>query len=633
MVFTKKMMVFVLVVFIISLAGFSAAENSPVSAVTSASGGGAAAVLTNSSFSEGNSASSDATTNLTTAATTIATDSAKALVDAPVALPSIAPDATLVTPATTLVTTDTIANPVKMIPPVPAPARPVYRGFRYAKWECYDGKKETQGSESSCKPSELWQKYAQEACAGHCYADNSKCGVNSYSVGIECGDETAVITPTPPTIIPTNPDIAIPNPNSGISVISVSDVEVCYKKLKQENPGEKEDLLWMKCKLMTRQMPAVTDSGQPTTTVPTATAASVQQCESANEQLMNELNNAAQKYDTIKREGRSDEDLKGVQEYIMKIKEKMQYNKNNCWTAATQVASNSERPECEIVNANLKKELEEGYIKTRLAQKEGDPERIKEIDNYMMQLKNKVMKNRESCWDVKTSGGETNAAAAPVIVSTSWVSTETKPSDVITYYQAKMGSILEDEKSIDSQIIQLKDLRNKIDVMIEELIKKKEVIGADDFNGLVQEFKINSKEISADDLKFDSVNKEFVKNIGDKSVSIKQGEDNVVLTVDNVQVNAPEFTITDVIRVDDIELIAMPDEIRNQVKEDIKDVQVVRENDKLIYNVKTEEERKILGLFSATAEKNTVLDASSENATLIKEETPWWFGISTEVKG
>jgi len=527
--------------------------------------------------------------------------------------------------------------------PMPIETTTGYRGFRYAKWECYDGKSEMQGCEGSCKPSELWQQYAREACAGHCYADNSKCGVNSYSVSIECGDATVANPTVPATNMPNIP-VAVPAPNPDSSAAFVNEVEVCYKKLKQENPNEKEDNLWTKCKIMLQPQPAVpVITPQPTTSTPassalattTPTTGLTQQCEFASEQLMNELNNAVQKYDIIKKEGRSEQETKEIQDYISRIKEKIKYKKNNCWNTAAQVASTSARPECEIVNDNLKKELEEGYMKTAIAQKEGNEERINDINAYMAQLKNKVQKNRESCWNTKTTDGKTNVVAATsVAVSASWIEAETKPSDVATYYQTKMDGILTEEKTIDSQIMQLKDLKNKIDAMIEELIKKKEIIGADEFNGLVEEFKVSSTEISADDMKFDSVNKEFVKNIGDKSVSIKQGADNVVLTVDNVEVNASasEFAITDKIKEEDIELKALPDKIKGHTKGDIKAVEILKEKDKLVYTVKTEEERKLLGIITVTAEKTTILDASSENADLIKEEKPWWYGISGEVK-
>ena len=41
-------------------------------------------------------------------------------------------------------------------------------GFRTAYWQCHDGKEENQGGETSCKPSEVWSKYAQESCQNHC---------------------------------------------------------------------------------------------------------------------------------------------------------------------------------------------------------------------------------------------------------------------------------------------------------------------------------------------------------------------------------------------------------------------------------------------------------------------------------
>jgi len=62
-------------------------------------------------------------------------------------------------------------------------------GFRYAKWECYDGESESKGEESSCKPSELWQSYAEEFCVDKCSEETGKCGVNSFSVGGECLDD------------------------------------------------------------------------------------------------------------------------------------------------------------------------------------------------------------------------------------------------------------------------------------------------------------------------------------------------------------------------------------------------------------------------------------------------------------
>ncbi|HJO01339.1 MAG TPA: hypothetical protein QF458_00275, partial [Candidatus Woesearchaeota archaeon] len=60
------------------------------------------------------------------------------------------------------------------------------KGFRYAYWQCYGGEEEKQGSESSCKLSRTWKKYATEFCQDECYKDGSKCGVNSFSITGEC---------------------------------------------------------------------------------------------------------------------------------------------------------------------------------------------------------------------------------------------------------------------------------------------------------------------------------------------------------------------------------------------------------------------------------------------------------------
>ena len=60
------------------------------------------------------------------------------------------------------------------------------KGFRFARWGCYGGEEQKSEDKTSCKPSEIWQEYAKEFCRGSCYADGSKCGVNSFSVWNEC---------------------------------------------------------------------------------------------------------------------------------------------------------------------------------------------------------------------------------------------------------------------------------------------------------------------------------------------------------------------------------------------------------------------------------------------------------------
>lgn len=60
------------------------------------------------------------------------------------------------------------------------------KGFSNVYFECYDGETSRSIDRRACKSSEFWQKFAQNFCKGHCYEDNSKCGVNSFSVWDEC---------------------------------------------------------------------------------------------------------------------------------------------------------------------------------------------------------------------------------------------------------------------------------------------------------------------------------------------------------------------------------------------------------------------------------------------------------------
>lgn len=65
----------------------------------------------------------------------------------------------------------------------------VIKSFNSAYWQCYDGKEFKDSS--SCKTSEEWQVEAKKFCDGHCYADNSNCGVNTWGISNECGATTS----------------------------------------------------------------------------------------------------------------------------------------------------------------------------------------------------------------------------------------------------------------------------------------------------------------------------------------------------------------------------------------------------------------------------------------------------------
>ena len=65
--------------------------------------------------------------------------------------------------------------------------------YRYAKWQCHDGSAKSLGSETTCKDAEEWKAEAEVDCKGRCNGETGKCGVNSFSLGAECGSQETQI--------------------------------------------------------------------------------------------------------------------------------------------------------------------------------------------------------------------------------------------------------------------------------------------------------------------------------------------------------------------------------------------------------------------------------------------------------
>ncbi len=378
-----------------------------------------------------------------------------------------------------------------------------------------------------------------------------------------------------------------------------ADIARCYKKLLEEHPDEDKQRLKNKCREMYSEKPVQSRAEN--------------RCNSINAELRKELELALEKARSA-----DDEDLERIKEHIHKIKEKIEENKRICWQpAVVRAVETSSRPECELQYQRMKKNLE--ILKDKLAAYEGSD--IAELERHIQDYEQEIREKAKECSREQQSEGEE--------IATEWIEEETEPSSIATYYQAKMDTILSKEDSIDGQIRSLKTLRERIDEMIRQLLEKKESIEADDFSGLVEKFRVRPKEIIADEVGIEAENKEITKTIDDKDIRIKALKEKVMLKVDDVEVEASDVELSDKIKIEDMELKALPDKIKERVKTRIRRVVLLKEKDRLKYQIKTQEKRKILGLIDAEAEKEIELDASSEEAEIIKEEKPWWYGIST----
>jgi uncharacterized membrane protein YkoI len=282
--------------------------------------------------------------------------------------------------------------------------------------------------------------------------------------------------------------------------------------------------------------------------------------------------------------------------------------------------------ECGQNNMLLKQEMDNALMKAAEIQKEvGD---LKDVQDYISKIKEKLDYNMKSCWgtaqQIITPQPTVTSAVAPTAITA-----DASASDVTAYYQKEMQNIINKVPSVENQITSLKELRTKIDTMIEELLNNKETIDASDFGGLVDEFNVKPNEITAGDVSLETTDKEIVKNFNGQDMKIKPGKDNVMMNYGGMDVKARQISVGDKIKIDDIELKAMPDKIKKKFAGNVNSAELMKENGKLVYNVKTEENRKLFGLFNIKAQTNSKFDATDENAPLLNEEKPWWFALSS----
>jgi len=79
--------------------------------------------------------------------------------------------------------------------------------FSNVSYACYDGSTFNEGGPTSCKPSSLWQSYANQTCQNKCSSITGKCGLNTFSVINPCSGSA-------------QPSITVTSPNGGETWVS-----------------------------------------------------------------------------------------------------------------------------------------------------------------------------------------------------------------------------------------------------------------------------------------------------------------------------------------------------------------------------------------------------------------------------
>jgi hypothetical protein len=210
------------------------------------------------------------------------------------------------------------------------------------------------------------------------------------------------------------------------------------------------------------------------------------------------------------------------------------------------------------------------------------------------------------------------------------VTEKTGAKDVVSYYKNKVTEVLTQEGDTDSQIIQLKDLRNEIDKLIVDLINKNNKMNASEVSGVVDEIKMRRNAIQAGNSTISTTTATISTQINKQNIDVKPSETGVTITDGAVSVDVPELSIKEnKINMADKVVQVAPSEVMAKAKmQKTKQLNMSVENGTPVYDIKGDENRKLLWVIPVTMEKQVKVDAT--NGNVIKEEKPWWSGLTSE---
>lgn len=250
-------------------------------------------------------------------------------------------------------------------------------------------------------------------------------------------------------------------------------------------------------------------------------------------------------------------------------------------------------------------------------------------------LERSIEKFRAECENNVPGSGSGGGTISP---------TETVPIEVITprpiavgsgseitdYYRLRIAEIAIEEVEIEEQIAKLKELRNEIDKLIEELLKSKSEISTEEVDGLVEKIEVRPGEVKMDKVVVKTVDKSIVARLDNKALEIKPTEAQVIIHDENLEVKAPELSIENkILRVGTSEIKLSPGAVIEATKLQPIEMELVEENAIAIYKIKADENRKLFGFIPIKVNKTLTVDATNTEAEIMEEESPWWAFLTT----
>ncbi|MFH0951422.1 MAG: hypothetical protein V1765_03040 [bacterium] len=453
--------------------------------------------------------------------------------------------------------------------------------------KCSDGSEITLGVASSCKPADLWNQYAKEACTNHCSSGGWGGWSDLVSGPIICTEGVSGdVNRSTPIIPATKRPVEIPKATP-VCYIS-GDLMQQYDRLileLQKSASDKaraeeitQQIIALKQQIATQQKECTNTRTQPTSTTvarPTVTTLPIAVENIPIAVSINHCNEVAQ--------------------WETKI---AYYKKLN-----------------DLNDTDLKKQ---GFSR-------------KEIEKITQELSFGIEKVRGQCDDREKTPIMPRITAITGLAS---IAETVRPvvaesgQEIKTYYKARIEKAVS-AKGEEKQIEELKTLRAEIDGLISNLIKSRKELEVSELNTLVKEVKISRGEIKADDISVKTTEKKILVSVGDRPVSIEPTEDRVLIRDKGLEVDTDEVAIKDnVLSVGGVDVKMSASEVTEKLGLTPTTIELKEENTKAVYNMKINERRKLFGFIPFNSQK--VVTADAKNGNTLSEQLPWYSFLTTE---
>lgn len=422
--------------------------------------------------------------------------------------------------------------------------------FKNAYVQCYDGHEENLGGESSCKSSEVWQKYAQEICANRC---------------------SVVGAPQPaskPKPLPTPAPIPVPTEiGKPIAVCYIPDkLTKDYNQLildlnKAESAGDKETAELIIKKITALKM----------------------ETENARKECLANTSQSG----TIQRPMEAPRPFAPVA--INRCQEVSQWENKIAYYQKLAALSDAELKE------------QTGFSR-------------EEVEKILADLPNGLVKVKAQCQTQTDTTVARPSPANQILIAEPVKPVAVESGrEISDYYKSKIEKITSGD-SAEARIQNLQSLKSEIDELITKLLKGRKEVEVSEFNNVVSEIKVSRGEIKADDVSVKTTDKKILVNVGDNSVSVAPTSRQVLIQDKNLGVTASEVSIKDnTLRVGNSEVKLAASNVAEKLNISPTAVELKEENARAVYKLKVAEPRKLFGFIPIRIMKTMTADAESSD--------------------